>query len=289
MKVLITGAKGILGKVLTEKLNPKWKLLSTDRSLMNIVDRESVFSTVDTFEPDIIIHSAAMTNVEQCEINPDVCMSINVHGTQNLIDSVQSRDVLFIYISSTGIYGSLKDSPYDEFDEVAPQTIHHRTKTIAENLVSRHCQRHLIVRTGWLFGGDSTNPKNFIINRYREALKLTTLLSDKEQNGSPTFVDDLVRQISVLVDNRYQGVFNCVNEGFCSRYEYIKEIIKLLNIKCKVQPVDHSYFNRKANVSLNETAKNAKLDLYNLNVMGPWRDALKCYISSINIEEIKKY
>ncbi|MEY8214218.1 MAG: sugar nucleotide-binding protein, partial [Colwellia sp.] len=184
---------------------------------------------------------------------------------------------------STGVYGEVKEKdPYTEFDEVHPTTIHHSSKCEAEKIVKNHLNRYLILRTGWLFGGEKTHSKNFVYKRYLEASNNNVIYSDDSQIGNPTCIKDLVRQIQILIESNQVGVFNCVNKAFSvSRYDYVKKIVSLLDLSCEVKKVSSDFFIRKAKVSKNESAKNYKLELLNLNIMENWDSALNKYIAQI--------
>lgn len=278
MKILITGSGGVLGSSLL--LMNLYKVIGFTSKKLDVTNFQSVSRVLKKENPDVIIHTAAYTDVEGCEIHRDKAYQVNTLGTQNLVNCCIESKVLFIYISSTGIYGNQKKlEPYDEFDDVKPTTIHHKTKNEAEKIIQHHLSKYLILRTGWLFGGAKSSNKNFVYKRYLEAINNKVIYSDGTQIGSPTYVCDLVEQIQVLIESNQRGIFNCVNKnGGVSRYEYVKEIIKLFNLDCKVKKAKPRTFNRVAKVSRNESAVNYKLDFLDINVMRDWRLALKEYI-----------
>ena len=223
--------------------------------------------------------------MEDCEINIDKAYNVNTMGTQNLVNYCIGKDILFIYISSTGIYGTYKNEEYNEFDRVSPTTIHHKSKYEAEKIIKNHLNKYLILRTGWLYGGDIKHNKNFVYKRFLEAKDKNVIYSDNSQIGNPTNVLNFVKQIEVLVENNIYGIFNCVNKAKnISRYDYVSKIVELFKIKCEVHIGPDSMFKRIAPVSHNESAINYKLDLLNLNVMKDWDDALCVYIN-----ELKEY
>ena len=122
---------------------------------------------------------------------------------------------------------SQKDN-YIEFDEVTPTTIHHKSKYEAERIVKDHLSKYLILRTGWLYGGDKTHSKNFVYKRFLEANNQERIFSDNTQIGNPTYVVDLAKQIDVLIEKKQYGLFNCVNQAkLVSRYDYVKKIVEL--------------------------------------------------------------
>jgi len=279
MKVLITGSNGMLGSNLL-KLLP-YNTVGFNSNELDITNSSNCISILMSEKPDILIHTAANTNVEDCEINQEKAYKVNTIGTQNLVNYCINKNILFIYISSTGIYGTKKQNDaYNEFDEVNPTTIHHKSKYEAEKVVQNHLSNYLILRTGWLFGGDKTHNKNFVYKRYLEASNNSEMYSDDSQIGNPTYIKDLVQQIKILIENRQYGIFNCINEAkHISRYDYVKKIVELFEENSEVKVAPEGMFKRVAPVSKNESAENYKLNLLGLNIMGDWEVALSKYIN----------
>ncbi len=276
-KVVITGMNGMLGSILIDTLTYKNIIgLGGEFDISNPI---LVNEKLEELKPDIIIHTAAFTNVEECETNIDKSYLINSLGTQNLVNYCINKDVLFIYISSTGIYGAKHNHEYTEYDIVEPTTIHHMSKYSGENNIKNHLSKYLILRTGWLYGGKTTHAKNFVYKRYLDSTQTDIMHADDSQIGNPTYVLDLVKQIEILINNNQYGTFNCVNEGKnITRYDYVKKIVELFEVDCKVKIATEGMFNRVAPVSHNESALNYKLNLLNLNTMGLWSDSLETYI-----------
>lgn len=284
MKVLVTGSNGMLGSSLVKSLS--YDVLGLTSKDLDITDFKKVNSLLEIEKPNIVIHTAAYTNVDDCEINPDKAYKINTIGTQNLVNYCINKDILFIYISSTGIYGTKKQNePYNEFDEVNPTTIHHKSKYEAEKIVQNHLSKYLILRTGWLFGGDINHNKNFVYKRYLEVSENSEIYSDDSQIGNPTYIKDLVKQIEILIENKEYGIFNCVNTAHnISRYDYVKKIVEFFSIDCQVKQASINMFQRIALVSKNESAANYKLDLLEMNQMIDWDISLKNYIEKLKEE-----
>ena len=284
-KILITGSNGMLGSNLLEELTFK-NINGFCSQELDITNRKQVFDVLNRIKPTIIIHTAAFTDVEACEINPDKCFKVNTIGTQNLVDFCVLKKILFVYISSTGVYGNNEDDkPHSEFNLIQPNSIHHKSKVFGEEIVKNHLERFLIIRTGWLYGGNHLNNKNFVYKRYVEGLNSSIIFSDQSQKGSPTYIKNLSNQIEILIKENINGIFNCVDvSNGVSRYEYVKEIIKQFNLNTKVEVAPKGMFKRVAPVSKNESAINYKLDLLGMNQMKDWKFALKEYIGNIKNE-----
>ena len=283
MNLLITGSGGMLGSAIVKLAKSKGcKVRALTRDELKFGSLQNLKKLIREFSPDVVMHCAANTNVELCEKDPDTCYKDNTALTDLLVNATRTLDCSFVFISITGVYGENKSSPYVEYDEPIPTTHHHRSKLLAENIVLSLHPKPLIIRTGWLFGGEVNNPKNFVVNRLKELVQSTgEMFSDNTQIGNPTWVNDVNRQIFVLLKHGWTGVFNCVNQGVASRFEYVSAIVKLSGQNIQVVPVDASQFKRVAKVSKNESALNNKLNIYELDIMPHWEDSLAGYLDSI--------
>lgn len=281
MKLLISGVSGLLGGVLSRQATAQGQeCVILDRAQ---VRRDSVASLRAFFDGvDHFIHAAANTDVERCEANPQECYRDNLLLTAMLADAARYRGVPMTFISSTGVYGSFKKDPYLEYDETHPETHHHKSKLLAEKQVLAANWGNLVVRTGWLFGGDAAAAKNFVAKRILEARAATTgfVSSNQEQRGCPTYVLDLAERLFTLIGKNAQGVFNCVNSGSASRFEYVQTIVSEAGLDIEVRPVAAQGFNRIAPVSNNEMAINWRANEMGLAPMRPWQSALQDYLAS---------
>lgn len=283
-RVLITGSSGMLGSVFASIMKESY-LISVFPDGTDIADASDVTRKLYEIQPDIIIHTAAYTDVEGCELNPDRANRVNVIGTKNIVDYCNVCDVKIIFISSTGIYGDRKEDNYSEFDEPNPTTVHHSTKLKAESLIVNSLCKHLILRVGWLYGGSKNHKNNFVYKRFLEARDTKMLYSSANQKGNPTSCYDVVNQAVVLLNCDQVGIFNCVNEAVgVSRYDYVKEIVALFDLDCKVIVGKPGMFKRIAPVSSNESATNENLNRFGLNIMPSWKHSLAQYINELKLE-----
>jgi len=285
MKILVTGAGGLLGSTIFSLFKNSFHIVGYTRRDLDVVNYKDVQKKISFESPDIIIHGAANTDADECEVNKTLAYNVNAIGTQNIVNAILSnkKHIVLVYLSSTGIYGTGKNSPYTEYDPVNPTTIHHKSKLEGEKAV-QNLNKYLIIRTGWLFGGGMKQKKNFVYKRYLEAKDKDCIYSDNSQKGNPTYVENLAAQIQYLLADGIFGVFNCVDSGTASRYEYVKKIIKLFGLDCKVKQGEKEMFKRIAPVSFNESAINYKLDLMGINLMTPWQQSLEKYIDQIKLK-----
>jgi dTDP-4-dehydrorhamnose reductase len=281
MKVFLTGASGILGTDIANQLKlADHETMAFNSSNIELGNYADVEQKMHGFKPDVVIHSAAMTNVDLCEDDREAAFLTNVTGSQNMAMAANKLGAKIVYISSCGVYGNGKTTPYTEQDDTTPLNYHHYTKLQGEIKVKEHNNKHLIIRPGWLFGGTILHKKNFVEARRREAESSAILKSAVDKVGSPTYTTDLAKQIMLLINNNCLGTYNAVNEGCASRYDYVSEIVKLFNYNVTVEPVNSNAFPRKANMPDNECLQNTNLTMSNINTMRFWKDALKEYINT---------
>lgn len=281
MKVFLTGVSGILGSEIYNQLQSfDNEILAFNSQNINLSSFSDVKSKITDFRPDVVIHCAAMTNVDLCEDDKSAAIKTNIIGSQNMARAADKVCAKIVYISSCGVYGNAKSTPYNELDDTNPLTFHHYTKLEGEKRIKEHNKDFLIIRPGWLFGGTLQHKKNFVEARRKEAEKSAVMNSAIDKIGSPTYTLDLAKQILLLIKQDLGGVFNAVNEGSASRYEYVSEIVKLFKLDTIVEPVNSNAFPRKANMPDNECLHNMNLELNDVHQMRNWKEALKEYITT---------
>lgn len=288
MRIALTGASGILGEALTARATAvgyeiipvkREQLLGGRKDLRDIVARV-----------DLVIHAAANTNVEACELEPAVCYRDNLLLSEQLAEACLVEHRKLVFISSTGVYGPRQDTPYAEYDAVEPPTHHHRAKHLAESAVLAFSPRNLVIRTGWLFGGSACKPKNFVVRRLEEAAAALQagrieLAANPLQRGSPTFTEDIADRLFEAVKREECGVFNAVNSGHASRLEYVQAIIEAADLPLRIVPgAQGENFSRVARVSNNECALNWRFAALGYTPMPAWKESLNRYVSTLRTQ-----
>lgn len=289
MKVLVTGAGGMLGSdFCTTLAKAGYEVAAYTRDKMDVRQLDQVKNSIAAEQPDCVIHTAAFTNVDECQRNPETGYAANALGSWNVALACADVDAAMVYVSSCGIFDGAKAEPYTEFDQPAPLTHYAKSKYIGEQLTATHCRKHFIVRPGWLFGGSINHRRNFVEGRRREALSKPEIASAKDKFGSPTYTVDFAQQVMELIESKAYGTYHVANIGFASRYEYVGEIIKQLALPNEVRAAESSAFPRSAPVPAWEALDNSCLKLRGMLKMRPWEQALKDYVINRLLPEVEQ-
>lgn len=263
-KILITGSEGMVGSYIDFGIK-------TDRHSLDVTNLNSVLSICQKNKPSAIVHLAAETDVDKCEREPEHAYLINSIGAYNVALVAKELGIKMVYISTAGVFDGIKKGPYIEEDEPNPQNYYGRSKHLGELAVKGVLNNFIIGRVCWMFGDGQEKDRKFVTKIIKQFYKGEVKVID-DQIGSPTFGKDLVFAIKKLILDDATGVYNLANKGYCSRYEFAKEIVKILKADVKIIPVKSVFFNLDAIRSNNESLM-SKID-----IMRPWQDALKEYL-----------
>lgn len=282
-RILLLGNKGMLGSSFANALLEDF--ITFPRELLNVSQPQQLMNAVANLTPNIIINCVADTQVDAAEKMPGPAFAVNALLPSLLAQSARLVGALLVHFSSTGCYGDNVNSPLDphsDFSSLRPTTVHHKSKFQGEELVRESGCEHIILRLGWLYGGETTHRKNFVWARIRDARQKSIMASDPYQLGSPSHVDDVVKQTLLLIKSGIKGSFNCVSTGAVSRYDYTAHILKVAGLSTHLTP---TRFTRHAPVAFNESAVNEKLSLLGLNIMPEWDISLTNYIRTSSMQE----
>jgi len=201
MKILVTGAKGQLGKKIIDILGKDHQLVLTDFDNMDITDIDIVKKVVEKEKPDYIIHAAAYTAVDKAEENVELCRKINAIGAKNVATVAKEYDIKLIYISTDYVFDGKKNTPYSESDEPKPISVYGLTKYEGEEFIRKICDKYYIIRVAGLFGelpAEHTGT-NFVEAMLRLAGEKPNLNVVNDQIGSPTYTGDLAEIIAKIM------------------------------------------------------------------------------------------
>ena len=289
MKILATGAGGMLGSALCPVLKQQnHEVLVTDLvptndgvEYLDVCNFKQVEKLVENNKPDIILHLAAETDVDKCEIEPDHAFKTNTLGTQNVTLVCQKHSIEMVYISTIGVFYGDKLEPYTEFDSPHPINIYGQSKLEGEKIVQNLLSKYYIVRAGWMVGGGPKKDKKFIGKIIRQIGETTMLKAVNDKIGSPTYTVDFSRCLADLIKTGYYGLYHCTNKGYCSRFDVAKKIVEILGRSdVSVEPVSSAHFPLPALRARSEMSRNYKLELLGMDTTRHWEVALEEYINS---------
>ncbi|TBX40713.1 dTDP-4-dehydrorhamnose reductase [Bacillus thuringiensis] len=279
MKVLVTGAKGQLGQdVLCLLENQPWEVFGFGREELDITNEEQVREKVLAIKPNIIIHTAAYTQVDQAESDEETAFKVNAEGTKYLAQAAEAVEAKFCYVSTDYVFDGTNNEPYKTNDETNPQTIYGKSKLAGEKYTSEYCSKYFVVRTSWVFG---LHGNNFVKTMLRLADERSELEVVSDQFGSPTYTNDLARFIIELVETNKYGIYHASNSGVCSWYEFAKEIFRQSNRNINVNAISTAEFKRPAQRPAYSVLEQKKIAEQGLIMLPNWKEALGRYLSKM--------
>ncbi len=219
MRILITGATGRLGGQLVQCLEGIHEVHGTRSSDFSVQDFGATCDYIQRFQPDMVIHPAAWTDVDGCARDPEKAIQINGFGTQNVAIACAEIDASIVYISSNEVFDGTKRALYQEYDTTNPVNPYGYSKVVGERAVMSLNPKHYVIRTSWLFAHGG---KNFIqaIFGAAESGKRLKVVTDEVAN--PTYNNDLVEAVSKLIVTGRYGIYHLVNDDACSRYHFAR-------------------------------------------------------------------
>ncbi len=274
MKIALTGSDGMLGHDIVTVFNDDTDLINFTINDFDITDLDKSLSKIRDAKPDYLIHTAAYTDVDGCEQDPEKAYLINGLGTRNIAMACEEIKCPIIYISTDYVFDGMSEVPYSEWDLPAPINKYGLSKLIGEQYVTSLTNRFYIIRTSWLYG---RNGKNFVET-------IVKLLSEKDeidvvndQVGSPTYTYDLAEKLKEIIGRGY-GIYHITNSSSCSWYEFASEIAKLTSGKTIIKPTTTEKFNLPAKRPSYSVLDNTMLRLEGMKELRHWKEALQSYI-----------
>jgi dTDP-4-dehydrorhamnose reductase len=223
MKIAITGGRGQLGRTLERVLSSKHPMTILDLPETDITQRGAIQSVVD-LAPDLVIHAAAMTDVDGCARNPQAAFQANALGTQNAALACQRANAVMLYVSTNEVFDGTKGSPYLELDEPHAINPYGASKLAGERYVEMLLDRFYIVRTAWLYARGGNNFPSKIIALAKEKGRLAIV---DDEFGNPTYAPDLAHALAALIETHHYGIYHLTGEGVASRYDWVERILQL--------------------------------------------------------------
>lgn len=264
----------MLGQALVPCLEAReHEVVDLPKEKLDVTNYHHAYEAIESERPDLVIHCAAYTKVDQAESEPGLAYLINGYGTENLAVACNKLDVEMLYISSDYVFDGEQTVPYNPWDPTRPLSIYGKSKLAGEKAIQRHLTKFYIVRTSWLYG---PNGKNFVDTILSMAEQRNTLRVVSDQIGTPTCTLSLSESIADLVLTGRWGIYHASDDGVTSWYEFAKEIVR--GFPVEVVPIETKDMPRPAT-----RPKYSVMDKTTLiNTIGrelpSWRESLHTYL-----------
>lgn len=275
-KIWICGANGRVGKKMTEQLKQtNVELLLTDVEDVDITDPAAVMEFANINRPHFIVNCAGLTDVTECEENVEKAFKINALGARNLSVAARMGKARMIQMSTDDVFDGKSEIPYTEFDTPNPQTIYGKSKLAGENFVKEFCNRHIIIRSSWIFG----DGRGYVSHILDQLSKGQPIYAAEDQTAVPTGASELAAKIIYLMKSAPDGIYHVTGQGSCTRYEFAKEIVKLSKSQIKVIPVPAKEDKLTAMRPSYSVLDNLMLRMSDIPLLPDWKEMLTHYIS----------
>ena len=233
MRVTLFGASGLLGQDLVQELKTE-QLTAPSSKDADLRDRDRVRELIRDSRPDWILLSAAYTDVDGCESNPDLAFAVNCDGAVNVAEAAREAGSRLMFLSTDYVFDGSKGSPYQTSDARRPTSVYGESKARAEERLLEILPEVCIVRTSWLFGHGG---KCFPATILKLASTRPEISVVNDQRGSPTFTRDLASALVQLCRGSARGIVHVTNAGDCTWYEFATEIVRESGLPTTVKPV----------------------------------------------------
>jgi dTDP-4-dehydrorhamnose reductase len=274
MKVLVTGAGGMLGQDLVRAAErAEHEVRGLARKQLDVTDAAAVTEAIEAFRPRAVVNCAAWTDVDGAEDAEDEANAVNATGARNVTTAADAVKAKVVYVSTDFVFDGEKSEPYVESDETAPLSAYGRSKLKGETETAAANPRHFVVRSAWLFGAGG---RNFVATMLQLAAELGEVLVVRDQVGSPTYTGHLADGIVRLIETEDYGIHHIAAAGQCSRYELAREVFDQAHVHCDVLSATTEMMNAKARrptYSVLATQRQPGIQLPH------WRDGISQYLS----------
>jgi len=283
MRVAVVGAHGQLGRdVVSAFAQHGDHVLQLTHAEIEVSSLKSVAKSLREVRPEIVINTAAMHNVENCEQQPERARAVNGTGSRNLAMVTRDLGAVLVHISTDYVFDGKKGFPYVESDTPRPLNVYGQTKLEGEDLVRSTNPKHFILRTAALYGDNPCRAKqgyNFIDLMLRLARERGRVRVVAHEFTSPTATTDLAQQIVTLSRGDTYGLYHATAEGSCSWYEFALEIFSIAKVDVTLEVASPTEFPQKVTRPEYSVLENRGLKARKLNILRPWRVTLQEHIA----------
>lgn len=283
MKILIIGKTGQLGSVLLkDALTLGHDVVAPSKQELDILNDDSFLDTMIQYKPEVVINTAAFHNVPLCEIEPVKAFQSNCIAVKKMAEISNEFDAWFVSFSTDYVFSGEKRRPYIESDMPGPLQMYGLSKLAGEYGALSY-NKSIIIRTCGLYGiqGATSKGGNFVDNRIKDSKQNAQIEISNDQTVSPTYAGDLSKAVLRLIahPSKEPGIYHLVNEGYCTWYEFTKEIFEILDIDIELVPVDRKGKTGTMRRPLFSSLKNEKATRLGIS-LPYWKEGLNQYLKN---------
>jgi len=281
-KILLIGKTGQLGnEIMKDAPSFGFKIAGLEKEELDVTNESQVKKKIGKIKPDILINTSAYHVVSKCEENPLAAMSVNFIAVRDLAKICKKKNIIFVTYSTDYVFDGEKETSYNENDKPNPLQMYGMSKLAGEYAsLNFYPEASFIIRTCGLYGGKTGSLEkggNFVLNIIKEAQDKKIVEVSSEQIISPTYARDLSKATLKLLNSKVgHGIYHLINEGYCSWYEFAKEIFQLAKIDKELKPVDRNGFSDGIKRPKFSALKNTKAKSLDIKLPS-WQEGLKSY------------
>lgn len=277
MKVLITGAKGMLGRTLARHLT-EHELVCIDIQECDLTSATATHACIQEHRPDVVVHCAAMTAVDACETEVDTAYKVNALACGHLASACSKNSARLIAISTDYVFPGDAERPYHEYDATGPKSVYGQSKLAGEDAIRTHCSDHLICRIAWLYGAGGPSFVHTMLKLGAQGGNALKVVDD--QHGNPTSCDAVAAHIAKLIEVPLVGVCHLTCEGETTWCDFTKEIFRIKGFDRGVNACSTDEYPRPAPRPANSRLDKRVLRLAGLPAMPTWQQALQDFLTT---------
>jgi dTDP-4-dehydrorhamnose reductase len=282
MKIAVIGANGQLGSDIVAAFRDNGdEVRALTHSEIEVVDLNSVLGALTDVQPEVVVNTAAMHHVENCEREPEKALAVNAVGPRNLAIAARELGAVLMHVSTDYVFDGGKGNPYVEDDNPRPLNAYGTTKLAGEHFIRCTTDNHFVIRTSGLYGKNPCRAKgglNFIELMLKLARERGEVRVVDDEVVTPTSTAELAQQIVQLSRSNCYGLYHATAEGCCSWYEFAQEIFALTETPFRLKAARPGEFPVKVARPKYSVLENRALKTRGLNVFRPWQDALREYL-----------
>lgn len=216
--VLLIGSNGQLGQELARSLTAIGTVISTTRNELDLTQPDQITTYIETIKPQIICNAAAYTAVDRAETEPELAQTINAIAPKVIAASAARIGATLIHVSTDYVFDGVHSIPYQESDRENPLNVYGHSKLEGETWIRQLCDRHLILRTAWVYGGQGKT--NFVKTMLRLGAEREELRIVADQVGTPTSANSIAQVITQAAQQSVFGTYHFTNSGVASWYDF---------------------------------------------------------------------